>query len=133
MKKLITTLLLPLLLFSACCKEKEECGLVPAKLIRFDCDRAIFQLLTDQVIGDPAWTDVNSGRQYNNVVSCFNTCEIAAITNGQFMTLYVNLEKTDQVLPVADCVQCQAVANDPPDTNVIFKTISGQPCGNTPD
>lgn len=129
MKKAISFLVITAL-FSACSKTKEDCQLIPAKVIRYDCDRVIFQLLTNELIGDNTWLDVYSGQSYRNVVSCFSTCEIAAITLGEYSTLYVNLEKTEQPLPPADCYQCQAIAKDPPVTKVIFKSISSGPCDN---
>lgn len=132
MKKAIPFVVITLLL-SACCKTKEDCRLVPAKVIRYDCDRVIFQLLTDEMLGDNDWLDVYSGQSYRNVVNCFNTCEIAAITKGELSTIYVNLEKTEHPLPPADCFQCQAIAKDPPVTTMIFKNISAEPCDNTPD
>ncbi len=129
MKKLIAFVAIVTSL-SSCCKPKEDCQLIAAKVIRYDCDRVIFQLLTDELLGDNTWLDVNSGQAYRNVVNCFNTCEIAAITKGEYSTLYVKMEKTGQPLPPADCFQCQAVANDPPLTNMIFKEIATEPCDN---
>lgn len=135
MKKTISLLLavLTLNIFTACDKCWEECRLIPAKVIRYDCDQVIFQLLTNEILGDSTWLDVNSGQVYSNVVSCFNTCEIAAITKGEYMTLYVNPEKTDLPLPPADCFQCQAIANDPPKTRMIFSDISTKPCEAVPE
>jgi hypothetical protein len=134
MKKIIYSfIILPgLLVFASCTKCKEDCQLIPAKIIRYDCDRVIFQLLTNEMLGDNTWTDINSGQVYSNVVSCFNTCEIAALTNGEYMTLYVNPEKTELPPPVTDCIQCQAISNAPPNTKMIFKNIATEPCGNTP-
>ncbi len=127
MKNVIPPFVL-LLLLSACNKNKEDCQLIPAKIIRYDCDRVNFQLLTNDILGDSSWLDVNSGQRYTNVVSVFNTCEIAAITRGEFSTLYVNLDPTDQPLPPAGCVQCLAAAKDPPKTKVIFRNIATMPC-----
>ena len=128
MKRTISFLVITLFL-SACCKTNEECQLIAAKVIRYDCDRVTFQLLTDELIGDSTWLDVNSGQSYRNVVSCFNTCEIATITRGTYSTLYVSVEKTEQSLPPVGCVQCQAIAKDPPGTKVVFTNISTTPCG----
>lgn len=130
MKKVMSFLVIVVLL-SACCKTREDCQLLAAKVIRYDCDRVIFQLLTDDQIGDSTWLDVNSGQSYRNVVSYNNTCEIATITRGEYSTLYVSLEKSDQPLPPVDCVQCQAIAKDPPATKVIIKEISATPCDNS--
>ena len=127
MKKAISFIMITLLL-SACCKTKEDCQLIAAKVIRYDCDRVVFQLLTEELIGDSTWLDVNSGQSYRNVVSCFNTCEIATITRGAYSTLYVSMQKAEQPLPSAGCVQCQAIANDPPGTKVVFTHISTAPC-----
>jgi hypothetical protein len=132
MKKTMSFLMISLLL-SACCKTKEDYQLIAAKVIRYDCDRVVFRLLTDELIGDSTWLDVNSGQSYSNVVSCFNTCEIAAITGGAYSTLYVSMEKTEQPLPSGDCVQCQAIAKDPPGTKVVFTQISTEPCDNSPE
>lgn len=135
MKKAVLFLIAALMLisFSACNKCKEDCELIPAKLIRYDCDQVIFQLLINEMPGDNTWTDVNSGQVYSNVVSCFNTCEIAAITNGEYVTLYVKPEKTELHFPVTDCFQCQAIANHPPNTKVIFKEMSTKPCAAVPE
>lgn len=120
--------LLSVFSFSSCEKCMEDCELIPAKVIRYDCDRVIFQLLTQEKLGDSIWTDVNNGQVYNNVVSYYNTCEIAAITNGEYNTIYVKAEKTAQSHPVDECIQCQAISNHPPVTKMIFKEISTAPC-----
>lgn len=114
--------------FSSCEKCLKDCELIPAKVIRYDCDRVIFQLLTREMLGDNTWTDVNNGQVYHNVVSYYNTCEIAAITNGEYNTIYVKAEKTEQSHPVDECIQCQAISNQPPVTKMIFKEISTEPC-----
>lgn len=125
--------MLVLNVLSSCNKCKEDCKLIAAKVIRYDCDQVIFRLLTNEILGDSTWLDVNSGQVYSNVVSCFNTCEIAAITKGEYSTLYVNPEKTELPLPAADCFQCQAIANDPPKTRMIFRDISTEPCVDVPE
>lgn len=130
MKKTILILVAALALFSfsSCEKCLEDCELIPAKVIRYDCDRVIFQLLTPEMMGDNTWTDVNSGQLYSNVVSYADICEIVAITKGEYSTIYVKPEKTELPSPAGDCIQCQAVSNRPPNTKVIFKEISTEPC-----
>lgn len=130
MKKtsLILVVALALISFSSCEKCLEDCELIPAKVIRYDCDRVIFQLLTNEMLGDNTWTDVNSGQVYSNVVSYAGICEIVAITKGEYSTIYVKPEKTELPSSAGDCIQCQAISNQPPNTKVIFKEIATQPC-----
>lgn len=117
---------------SSCKKENVECDLMPAEIIRYDCDRVIFRLLTSTPIGDPDWTDVQTGQHYSNVVSYYNTCRIAQITNGEKSTLYVNLLEPDNCPVIEDCVQCQAVSEAPPQTAVAFGNISKLACDDLP-
>ncbi len=121
-------LLSAVLLFSSCNKQEENCALIPAKIIRYDCDRVIFQLLTTESIGDASWEDVSSGQRYTNVVSYYNTCAIAAITNGNLNTLYVTLKKTEEDLFAPNCIQCQAISQNPPQTKVDFISVSENQC-----
>lgn len=117
-----------LVLLSSCEKQAHDCNLVAAKIIRYDCDRVIFQLLTAESIGDNDWTDVQTGLHYTNVVSYYNTCTIAAKTNGQLATLYVSLRKTNDLLVDSECIQCQALADHPPRTKVDLLEIAVSPC-----
>jgi hypothetical protein len=130
MKKIFLLGILPsvVLLFSSCKKQEENCNLIPAKIIRYDCDKVIFQLITNENIGDANWEDVRTGQQYTNVVSYYNTCAIGAITNGNLATLYVNLKKTDENLFAQDCNQCLAVSQNPPQTKVDFISVSENQC-----
>jgi hypothetical protein len=131
MKKIFFMGILPsaVLLFSSCKKQQENCSLIPAKIIRYDCDRVIFQLLTNENIGDANWEDMRTGQQYTNVVSYYNTCAIGPIANGNLATLYVTLKKTDENLFARDCIQCLAVSQNPPQTEVDFISISENQCG----
>ena len=74
----ISTIIL-LVAFSSCEKSSSECKLVPAKVLRYDCDRVIFQLLTTKAIGDANWEDVQTGQRYNNVVSYYNNSRSSEI------------------------------------------------------
>ena len=130
MKPLRFGLFAGLLIAFVSCKKTEttDCSLVPVKVLRYDCDRVILQVLSADAIGDSSWTDVFSGQTYNNVVSYYNTCEIAAITNGELQTLYVKMEPAgDEQLP-SDCVQCLAISQDPPQSRVKMTVISTTPC-----
>lgn len=122
-----------LLGFSSCEKCIPDCELVPAKIIRYDCDRVIFQLLTPTPIGDPDWEDVQTGQRYSNVVSYYNTCKISTLTNGEKATLYVNFKEPDMNPVIGDCYRCQAISQAPPQTKVDFGTISETPCEVAPD
>jgi hypothetical protein len=130
MKKIFLLGILPsvVLLFSSCKKQEDNCTLIPAKIIRYDCDRVIFQLLTTENIGDANWEDVRTGQQYTNVVSYYNTCAIGAITNGTPAILYVTLKKTDENLFARDCIQCLAVSQNPPQTKVDFTAVFENQC-----
>lgn len=117
-----------LIAFSSCEKSSSECKLIPAKVLRYDCDRVIFQLLTTETIGDANWEDVQTGQRYSNVVSYYNTCKIAELANGEKVTLYVNLKEPEINPVIGDCVRCQAISQDPPQTKVDFAEISKEPC-----
>ena len=125
---LLSLMIIVLMAFSSCEKCIPDCDLVPAKIIRYDCDRVIFQLLTNTAIGDPDWQDVQTGQRYSNVVSYYNTCEIAKLTNGEKQTLYVNFIEPDMDPIVGDCYRCQAISQAPPQTKVHLKTISTSAC-----
>ena len=113
---------------SSCEKCDVDCGLVPAKIIRFDCDRVIFQILDSTVAGDARWEDVQTGLTYHNVVSYYNTCEIASITNGEKATLYVSIKPAAGSAQLPDCSHCEALSQSPPQTKVDLYNISTQPC-----
>ena len=126
--KLFALMIVAIIAFSSCEKCIPECDLVPAKIIRYDCDRVIFQLLTTTPIGDPDWEDVQTGQRYSNVVSYYNTCKIAKLTNGEKVTLYVDLNEPDINPVVGDCYRCQAISQAPPQTKVDFGVILKSPC-----
>lgn len=121
-------LLVFLAAFFSCSKSNDDCALVPAKILRYDCDRVIMQLETNEMIGDANWTDVQTGQSYNNVVSYYNTCEISRLTNGEKQTLYVRVQKTNENLIPDNCVQCQAIPQNPPQTKVVLTQIQTKPC-----
>ena len=123
----ISTIIL-LVAFSSCEKSSSECKLVPAKVLRYDCDRVIFQLLTTKAIGDANWEDVQTGQRYNNVVSYYNNCKIAELANGEKITLYVTLKEPEINPAIGDCYRCQAISQNPPQTKVDFVEISKSPC-----
>lgn len=110
-------------------KKNTDCGIIPAKIIRYDCDRVIFQLISNESIGDLNWEDKTTGIKYNNVVSYYNTCEINNLTNGELSTVYVNLQQTAQNPHTSDCVQCEALSDNVPNTKVDFSSVSKEPCG----
>jgi len=132
MKKLILPgiVLFVALFFSSCEKcMVDDCELIPAKVIRYDCDRVIFQLLTEERIGDSQWQDARTGIRYSNVVSYYNNCRIGALTNNcEIDTLYVKVKKINENLSAADCIQCQAISDSPPQTRVDFMDISITAC-----
>lgn len=127
-RNLIAVLIASIVIFGSCEKNNSECELIPAKIIRYDCDRVIFQLLTSETIGDSDWEDVQTGQRYNNVVSYYNTCKIAEFANGEKVTLYVHIKEplTNPAMP--DCFQCQAVSQNPPQKKVDFNNISKTTC-----
>ncbi len=103
---------------------------MPAKIIRYDCDRVIFQILSDELIGDSNWQDVQTGLKYKNVVSYYNTCKIAELTNGDKKTLYVLIKSDEQEYHSLDCIVCKAISPAPPKTKVDFIEISLSACEN---
>lgn len=114
--------------FSSCEKCDVDCHLVPAKIIRYDCDRVIFQILDSTVVGDAVWEDVQTGLRYNNVVSYYNTCKIAALTRGELWTLYVSITPPASSNQLPDCYHCEALSQSPPQTKVDFTNIDKEPC-----
>jgi len=114
--------------FTSCKKESIDCSLVSAKIIRYDCDRVIFKLLNTENTGDPDWLDVQTGARYNNVVSYYNICAIASLTNGSMDTLYVQIKKDNLEYHSLECIQCKAISTNPPQTKVDFTEISKSPC-----
>lgn len=118
-----------LLVGTACKKEfSKECDLIPAQIIRFDCDRVILQLETTKEMGDREWTDLLSGKKFNNVVSCYDICLIEQLTNGEKIKLYVNVETENGNL-IPGCRSCQALSVSPPQSKVILTNIRTLPCG----
>lgn len=107
---------------------KSDCDLIPVKILRYDCDRVIFQLVTDERIGDAEWTDEATGETYSNVASFYNTCAITEITNGDLSTLYVSVKKTEEFLSNEDCIQCMAVSTNVPKTWIDFSVLKTEPC-----
>lgn len=114
--------------FPSCKKDNAECELVAAKIIRYDCDRVIFQMLTPVNLGDSGWLDVQTGIRYDNVISYNNTCIISKLPLRKSDTLYVKVKKGNDAAIPASCVQCLAVSQNPPGTMVDFVEISGFPC-----
>lgn len=130
--KLFTVITTIAMLSTSCEKlmlhcKKDSCDLIPAKIIRYDCDRVIFQLMTKDTVGDPNWKDIRTGLNYSNVVSYFNTCKITEITNGEMSTVYVKLKKPDNNNQIP-CFQCLAVSQDPPQTKTDFEIVEKSPC-----
>jgi hypothetical protein len=116
--------------FSSCEKNDSDCALVPAKILRYDCDRVIFQILSSDFTGDANWVDVSTGQQYSNVVSYYNTCKISELTNGEKTTIYVEPRLMEQN-NAAPCYQCLAVSPNPPQIKVDFRVIATNPCSNS--
>jgi hypothetical protein len=136
MKKTIlsATVLAAIASLSSCCKmESENCDRVAAKIIRYDCDRVIFQLLTTENIGDTDWQDLQTGTRYKNVVYYNNTCAIASLTNGNKDTLYVSIKRTYENNYDSDCVQCKAISLSPPQTKIDFTEVSRTRCTPEPN
>lgn len=130
MKKTILSLIVLAAIggLASCKKGSTDCNLIAAKIIRYDCDRVIFQLLTTESIGDAKWQDIQTGLQYSNVVSYYNTCTIANLTNGNMDTLFVQIKKDDREYHSLDCIQCKAISSNPPQIKVDFTEISKSTC-----
>jgi hypothetical protein len=132
---------IPALLFGFCilalaaCQKSEtntDCTLVPVKLLRSDCDRLIFQSLSDKIKGDARWTDVQTGKTYQNVIADFNTCRLGALLNNQATgILYVDPAKIEygNTSQPAGCVQCTAVSSNPPAISVRLNFVQTDSCG----
>ncbi len=118
--------------FTSCKKESTDCSFVAAKVIRYDCDRVIFQFLTTENIGDAEWEDIQTGQRYNNVASFYDNCKIAKLTNGEKVTLYVSLKQPEPNPKIPDCFRCEALPQNPPQTRVDFIEISKTLCEKQP-
>lgn len=125
---LIIAVIAPAIFFGSCKKNNTDCNLIPAKIIRSDCDRVIFQLLTTDTIGDANWEDVQTGQRYSNVVSYYNNCKIGELTKGEKTTIYVRLKEPEINPAIPDCFRCEALSQNPPQTKVDFAEISITPC-----
>ncbi|MFN8253072.1 MAG: hypothetical protein U0V75_14485 [Ferruginibacter sp.] len=125
--KIILSSLVMAILFASCDKCKIESSCIPARILRYDCDRVILQLQSSQQIGDSSWTDVQTGTRYTNVVWYDNTCLVSAVTGGQKQTIFVTLGKTEDT-DQSGCMECTAVSANPPVTRVYFKNISRDTC-----
>ncbi len=117
-----------LVAFSSYEKSISECELIPAKVLRSDCDRVIFELLTNEAFGDGNWEDVQTGQHYSNIVSYYSNCKIAKLNKGEKITLYVSLKQPAANLKIQDCSQCDALSQCPPQTEVDFTSISKSYC-----
>ncbi len=126
----IAILIATISIFSSCKKNDSDCNLIAAKIVRYDCDRVIFQLITTETIGDADWEDVQNGQRYSNVLSCCNTCKIAEFTKGKKITLYVSFKVQDTNPTIPDCFRCEAISQNPPQTKVDFAEISKSVCEN---
>lgn len=133
MKKImfISVLFTAVIFCLSCAKTNEVCELVPAKIIRFDCDRVIFQMIPPGKFGDSSWTDVQTGISYSNVFSYYNTCQVSELAKGKFATLYIKVKETYDASILENCAQCQAVSQNPPKTMVQMTKIEASPCENT--
>jgi hypothetical protein len=129
-KNILATTIALVIALTSCKKTNTDCSLIPAKIIRYDCDRVIFQLQSPTLIGDATWTDVQTGLQYSNVVSYYNTCKIVGISNGKKITLYVSIKEPDTNPSIPDCFRCEALSQNPPQTKVEFTEISLSGCEN---
>lgn len=109
-------------------KIEPNCDLIPAEILKYECDGVVFRLTGNKAFGDAVWEDKTTGIKYSNVVFYSNTCEINTLTNGELTTLYVDVQKTNTPVQVTDCMQCLAVTENAPETKVNFNTISKEPC-----
>lgn len=99
------------------------------KILRHDCDRVILQLIDGNITGDPDWEDIRTGMHYNNVVSCYNTCAFQFITNNVIEEVYLENARLVQNPSVpANCIQCQAISQQPPQTEIDMDNVVFAPC-----
>ena len=127
-KKLFVVAIGLLIAFSSCEKCEPECNLMAAKIIRYDCDRVILKLLSNETIGDANWKDVQTGQTYSNVVSYYNTCKVLSLTKGEKLTLYVALKQPNSGPDIPDCSRCEALSQHPPLAKIDFAEISKSSC-----
>lgn len=132
MKKLslITAILVALALLLSCKKQAgANCSLTHAKVLRYDCDRVILQLLDGSFNGDASWTDMVSGNTYTNVVSYYNTCAFSQVTNNELTEVYIEgITAVDQQQLSIACMQCQALSQAPPQTKIDMAGFRLTPC-----
>lgn len=126
-----TILFSTVLFISSCKKATNTCSLIHAKVLRYDCDRVILQIMDNSIASDADWEDVMTGNHYSNVVSYHNTCAFAFGTNNIVQDVYLEGARTVvNAFRPADCVQCQAVSPNPPQTKIDVTRISLTPCEN---
>lgn len=126
----ITVALFALSVFGACKKERTtNCNLTRAKILRYDCDRVILQVLDNRFNGDALWTDIITGNTYTNVVSYYNTCAFSQVTNNELTDVYIEgiISVSQQQLSTA-CMQCQALSQAPPQTKIDMTRFTLSPC-----
>lgn len=100
-----------------------------AKVLRYDCDRVILQVLDNRIDGDAEWTDTRNGNTYSNVVSYYNTCAFSFATNNVITDIYIEgAVVTTDPLAAAGCMQCQAISPAPPQTKIDMARFSLVPC-----
>lgn len=127
---IVIGILIMTLPFISCKKSTEDCSLLRADIIRYDCDRVIFKIHSPQLVGDAEWTDVTTGRTYTNVISSYDPCKIVELTRCVKTTIYVSLYGRNTVPAESSCpVQCQAISASPPGTSYLFSAMSTEPCG----
>jgi hypothetical protein len=128
-KNILLQIIFLTIAFTSCKKTNVSCDFIQDKIIRYDCDRVIVQLQSTKLIGDSMWTDVKSGKEYENIVSLFNTCKIAELTRGELKTIYFKPDISNQS-DNTPCSQCLAISQNPPKTYIRFTEISLSPCEN---
>jgi hypothetical protein len=132
-KQTITALCLMLSMGIACSKQNDKkanaCAFVPAKVLRYDCDIVIIQVLTSDLIGDAQWVNVHNGNRYDNVVFVKTGCDPIGNRNDPFGIFYVKLGPP--VTNLLRCgVQCQAIPSSPPTTEKSILEQSQSACDN---
>ena len=130
MKRLAIYIVILAAVFASCKKQKANCSLTAARVLRYDCDRVVLQILDNSIAGDTVWTDIKTGISYRNVVSYHNTCAFNAATNNIGSEIYIEVAVISaNPLPLPDCMQCQALSPAPPQTKIDMARFLSVPCG----
>ena len=128
MKKIILLILAGagLATWWGCKKSNVACALEPVEILRYDCDRIIFRFLNNNDLGDASWTNIFNSSTYNHVSSATLNCSYGQLLSGQPDTVYLKVRPVAELARYSDCVQCQAISANQPESKMEILDLSLQ-------